>query len=112
MVCYISDRAGVIDARASKLHRQLRNQFRYESLRMLHAERLALDLGAVGTVKRPNGPWIRVRPLHVGGRAMLISVEAEGALKTDLLVRNGQLVVIGAEPYRDGKLIISLEPQF
>jgi hypothetical protein len=82
MVSHISERAGSIDARASTLHRKLRDQFRYESLRVLQTEQLAL------------------------------AVDLEGTLQTDLRLRSGQLVVIGAERYEDGKLVISLEPQF
>jgi hypothetical protein len=113
MVSHISERAGTIDARASTLHRKLRDQFRYESLRVLQTEQLALAVGEVATVKLPNGRRLRVRPLHVGDRGVLLmAVDLEGTLQTDLRLRSGQLVVIGAERYEDGKLVISLEPQF
>jgi hypothetical protein len=112
MVSHTSNRAGPIDARASELHRKLQKDFRYESLRVLQTQRLALDLDEVGTLTLPSGRRFRVQPLQVGDRGVLLAVDVEGTLKTDLRVRNGHLVVLGAERYEDGRIVISLEPHF
>jgi hypothetical protein len=112
MVSHISNRPGDIDPAGRKLDRKLRDQFRYESLRVLENRRLSLKLDEVGTVRLPSGKRLRVRPLQVGERGVLVAVSIEGTLQTDLRIRNGHLVVIGAEPYKDGKLVISLEPHF
>jgi len=112
MISHISNRPGDIDPAGRKLDRELRDQFRYESLRVLESRRLSLRLDEVGSVDLPNGKPLRVRPLQVGERGVLVAVAIEGTLQTDLRVRNGHLVVIGAEPYEDGRLVISLEPHF
>jgi hypothetical protein len=112
MVSHISDRPGEIDARASELDRKLRQEFRYKSLRVLQSRRLSLELDEVGSLKLPNGKYLRVRPLQVSDRGVLTAVSVEGTLETDLRIRNGHLVVIGAERHDDGKLVISLEPHF
>jgi hypothetical protein len=112
MVSHISDRAGPIDERASQLHRKLQKDFRYQSLRVLQTQRLALELDEVGTLTLPNGRELRVRPLQVGDRGVLMAVDVEGTMKTDLRVRNGHFVVIGTQRYEDGRLVISLKPQF
>ena len=66
----------------------------------------------VGSVGLPNGKQARVRPLNVDGDSALLAVEIEGAVQTDLRVRKGHWVVIGAERYRDGKLVISLRSRW
>jgi hypothetical protein len=43
---------------------------------------------------------------------VLLGVTVKGSLQTDLRIPNGHLVVIGAEGYQDGKLVISLEPSW
>jgi hypothetical protein len=112
MISHISNRPGDIDPAGRKLDRELRDQFRYESLRVLDSLQLSLRLDEVGSVDLPNGKPLRVRPLQVGERGVLVAVAIEGTLQTDLRIRNGHLVVIGAEPYEDGRLVISLEPHF
>lgn len=111
-VSHALDKKGEIDPRGLELHAQLKPQFRYGGLRVLQSERLDLEIDEVGTVELPNGRKLRVRPLNVGPEGVLLSVSVQGTLWTDMRVRNGHLVVIGAERYEDGKLVISLEPHF
>ena len=112
LVSHISDRPGSIDPRGEKVHRELQGRFRYESLAVLVQRHLRLALDEVGTVALPNGKALRVRPNDVGKSGVLLAVEVEGALDTDLRVRNRHLVVVGAGRYDDGTLVISLEPSF
>jgi hypothetical protein len=112
MVSHISSEPGEVDARAAKLDRKLRREFRYESLKVLERRNLSLKMDEVGSVKLPTGKYLRVRPLQVGDRGVLTAVSVEGTLETDLRIQNGHLVVIGVERYDDGKLVISLEPHF
>jgi hypothetical protein len=112
MVSHISDGPGAIDPRARTLDAKLRKQFRYESLAVLESRRFDLKLDQVAAMQLPNGRKFRLRPLHVGDQGVLMAVSVEGTVETDLRVRNGHLVVIGAEQYRDGKLVISLEPHW
>jgi hypothetical protein len=101
-----------IDARARRLDAQLRQQFRYESMQVLERHRMVLALDEVGTVVLPNGHRFRARPLDVSDRGVLMAVGVEDTIQTDIRVPSGHLVVIGAEPYRDGKLVISIEPRY
>jgi hypothetical protein len=112
MVSHISDAAGGVDERGEELHAKLQREFRYQSLKVLESRSLRLALDEVGTVTLPNGKRARIRPLQLGEHGVLLAVDVEGSVQTDLRVRNGHLVVIGAERYRDGKLVISLEPRW
>jgi len=112
MVAHISETPGEIDPRGRKLHQKLKDQFRYESLEVLETKKLTLATDQVGSIALPNGKQARVRPLQLDGASALLAVEVEGAVKTDVRVKNGHLVVIGAERYEDGKLVISLEPRW
>jgi hypothetical protein len=112
MVSRISDAPGGIDARAQKLHQKLKGEFRYESLEVLEVRTLSLAVDQVGSVGLPTGKPARVRPLQVDGKGVLLAVQVEGVVSTDLRVQNGHLVVIGAGRHQGGKLVISLEPSW
>jgi hypothetical protein len=111
-VSHALDAKGEIDPRGSALNSLLKPQFRYGSLKVLQVERLDLALDQVGTVELPNGRKFRVRPLDVGEEGVLLAVSVQGTLWTDMRVRNGHLVVIGAERFGDGKLVIAVRPRF
>jgi len=110
LVAYISDQAGGIDPRGVELHAKLADQFRYETLRVLDRRRLDLPLGTVESVDLPNGRRLNVRAFQLSSKGVLLGVTVTGSLQTDLRIPNGHLVVIGAERFEDGKLVISLEP--
>jgi hypothetical protein len=111
-VSHALDAKGAVDPRGSELNAFLKPQFRYGSLKVLQIEQLDLALDEVGTLKLPNGRKFRVRPLDIGPEGVLLSVSVQGTLWTDMRVRNGHLVVIGAERYEEGKLVIGVEPRF
>ena len=112
MVSQISQTPGPIDPRAAKLHEKIRNEFRYESLRVLESKTMNLGIDDVGTLRLPNGKQLGLKPLLIDDRGVLLSVDLEGTLQGDLRVKNGHQVVIGAQRVADGKLVISLEPRF
>ncbi len=112
MVTEASQAEGPIDPRARRLDKHLRKDFKYGSLKVLEARRMELEIDEVGSLKLPNGRWVRVRPLDLGKSGVLMAVDVEGAVKSDLRIRNKQLVVIGAERQGESKLVISLEPHF
>ena len=112
LVAYISDQEGGVDPRATELHAQLSDQFRYRTLRVLDQRRFDLPLGVTEGLELPTGKLLNVRAFQLGPRGVLLAVTVRGSLQTDLRIPNGHLVVIGAEGYQDGKLVISLEPSW
>lgn len=111
-VSQISEKPGEIDPRAAQLDRRLRREFRYQSLRVLEQKRLELGIDDVGSIDLPNGRKLRLKPLLADARGVLLSVDLEGTMRGDLRVKSGHLVVIGAQRFGDGKLVISLVPRF
>ena len=112
MVSHISDRVGEVDARARRIDEKLRKQFRYESMEVIERHRMVLDVDEVGTVELPTGHAFRARPLEVNERGVLMAVEVDETLKTDMRIPSGNLVIIGAEAYEDGKLVITIQPEY
>lgn len=112
MVSHVSDRAGSIDQRALELHRTLQRQIRYESLRVLQARHLALVMDEIASLQLPNGRHFRVRPMHLGDAGVLMAIQLEDGFNGDMRLRNHHLVVIGAQSYQDGKLVISVRPSY
>ena len=111
-VSHVSPNPGPIDPRGAALHRRLKDEIRYESLRVLEQRRLDLAMDEIGTMQLPTGRRLRVRPLDVGKQGVLVAVDLEGSMKTDLRVPNHKLVVIGGQPYEGGRLVITLEPEY
>lgn len=112
MVTHASSTPGPVDPGAAELHRQLHEDFRYESLRVLQRKTLHLQVNEIGKMKLPNGRWVRVRPLNQVGNRLLMAVEVEGSLATDLRLRNHRRVSIGSHRYKDGTLVITFKPDF
>lgn len=112
MVSHISQQPGEIDSRAKRLDAELRDEFRYESLRVLKKQKLSLALNEVGKVALPNGSELQLRPLSLSDRGVLMAVNVTGSVQSDMQIPNGHLVAIGAGRFEDGKLVISLEPRF
>jgi hypothetical protein len=112
MVSHASQRPGPVDPAAAWLDRSLRGDFRYQSLHVLEQRHLDLRLQEIGGVVLPTGKRVSIRPLHVGDGGLLISVDIEGTLETDVRIPNRSPVVIGVDSYDDGKLIVTLEPDY
>ena len=113
MVSHIRDVQGAIDPRGQKLHSQLKKQFRYGSLDVVESRELALALDEVGRLDLPNGRPLRIRPLDLDDRkGVLLAVSVEGTVEVDLRIRNGRRAVIGGDRYRDGRLVVSLQPRW
>lgn len=109
-VSHASSRPGPVDPEAARLHQSLRDDFRYESLRVIERRRLDLRTGEIGGLELPTGKRVRVRPLHMGTGGVLLAIDIENTLQTDMRVPDRKPVVIGVDRYDDGKLILTLQP--
>jgi hypothetical protein len=112
MVSQISQQPCAVDPRAQRLDAKLRGEFRYECLKVLKQQRLNVALNELASVALPNGRELQLRPLSISDRGVLMAVNVEGSVQSDMQIPNGHLVAIGAGRYEDGKLVISLEPRF
>ncbi len=113
MLTHLSNGAGGIDPRARKLDQRLqRENIRFPSARVLQQRNVELKLDRVETLALPDGRSARFRPMHVGARGVLMAVDVEGGVKMDARVRDGHMVVIDGGRFEDGKLVISIEPDY
>jgi len=108
MVSQIGEAPGSVDPAGAALHAKLQKRFRYESLKVLKTETLRLGLDQVGTLNLPNGKPLRVRPLQLTDRGLLLAAHV-GDIQTDLKLSRGHLVVIDAGRHADGRLVVSFE---
>ena len=111
-VSHASPKPGPIDPNAAEIHRQLRHLFRYESLRVIDQRHVNLRMQQLGGIDLPTGKRVEFRPLSLTTTGVLIAVEIPGTLQTDLRVPNHKHVVIGVDRYQDGKLILTLQPDY
>ena len=109
IIASLTNETNKIDKAAKRLHKELRNQFRYEGIRVLETVDLRVSGDDVWDLKLPSRRRLRMRPLVVEKDSALISVEVSGLVQSDLKIKRGQLVIIGAERFRDGKLVIAIE---
>ena len=107
-VAYISDTPGSIDPKGESLHQKLEGEFRYESLEVVTKRKLALGKEESGSVDLPNGRQLVLQTLVVDDQGVLVAVDV-GKIQTDVRVKRGHLVILGAERHKDGKLVIGLE---
>lgn len=112
MVSHASARPGPVDPAGRDLHERLKREFTFRSLRVIESRRITIHVDEVQGLRLPTGRWVRVRPLYLGQGVVLLAVDVEGKIQTDLRVRNHQPVSIGIERYQDGKLIVTLQPDF
>lgn len=110
-VSHASAQPGPVDPAAARLHESLRNEFRYESLRVIERRRLNLRTGEIGGLDLPSGKRVRVRPLHMGPGGVLLAVDIENTLHTDMRLPDRRPVVIGIDRYQGGKLILTVESE-
>jgi hypothetical protein len=103
---------GPVDPADAKLEHRLSQDFNYKSARVMQTERMALALNQTGSMTLPTGRVLKVKPRKLGKRGLLMWVEIEGTLRTNLRVPNHHQVVIGAQNYQDGKLVVTLEPEY
>jgi hypothetical protein len=111
MVSHASPKPGPVDPAAQELHQSLRREFRYKSLRVIERRQFDLQPGETGALELPNGKRVQVRPLQLGRGGVLLAVDIENTLHTDVRIPDRRPVVIGVDRYEGGKLILSLEPQ-
>jgi len=109
---HASPKPGPIDPGAAEIHRQLHQEFRYESLRVIEQRHVILRMQEACGIDLPTGKRVELRPLSLTPSGVLIAVEIEGMLEADLRVPNRKQVVIGVERYQDGKLILTLQPDY
>lgn len=109
-VSHASPNPGPVDPELRTTHDQLK-EFRYQSLRVIERRRLNLRTGEIGGLDLPSGKRVRVRPLHMGAGGVLLAIDIENTLHTDLRMTDRQPVVIGVDRYDDGKVILTLEPE-
>ena len=112
MVSHLCQKPGAIDPEAEALHQQLREDFRYTSLKVLQSEIFLIPLRQVVQITLPTGRFVRVQPISLNRNGLLMVVEVEGMLQTDLQVQNQHQVVIGAQRYQEGKLVITVQPSY
>ncbi len=112
MLSHISDQPGAIDPRAARLHAKLSQNFRYESLRVLDEQQMHLEINDLGVMTLPTGRRLRVTPMIIDQRGALLAVDLEGSAQVDIRIKRHHLVVIGAQRYQGGRLVISIYPDF
>jgi hypothetical protein len=113
MVTHVMNGEGEIDPRARELVEKLRRQnIRYPQARVLLERQTRLSLNQLETLALPDGRKARFRPLQVGPRGVLLAVDVEQAVKMDARVRKGHMLVIDGGRYEDGKIVISVVPDY
>jgi hypothetical protein len=112
MVSHVTVEPGPVDPAALSIHRRLHDEFQFQSFRVLERHSMDLRLQEAGGVVLPTGKRVELRPIAVSPSGVLIAVDIPGTLQTDVRVANRKQVVIGVERYLDGKLLLTLEPNY
>lgn len=108
-VVQASDGSGGIDPRARRFDEILRGQIAYQSLRVEETHQRKVGLDEVWDVPLPTSGRLRLRPLDVGAKGTLMSVDLENHMQGDFRVRAGKPLIVGGPRYESGKLVIVVE---
>ena len=111
-VASIFDEKGEIDPKGQRLDRELRKEFRYNSLRVHEIRHFDLTLDEIGSLKLPDGKMFNVRPMNLGERGLLMAIEWTDVMMMDMNAMSGHLLVIGGSEYRGGRLVVGVEPHY
>ena len=113
MVTHLSNEEGGVDPRAAELDERLRSgNINYPSVTVTNQIDLSLGVDEVGTIELPNGRTARIQPMNVNQNGVLMAVEVEDGIKTDFRVLDDEMVIIPGGNYEDGKVVISVEPDY
>jgi hypothetical protein len=111
-VIHASKTPGPIDPEAARLHKRLKKDFRYESLRVVQRRKMRMPMRGMRKLDLPTGRTLRVRALELDQKGLLMAVEVQDRLDTRLLLKSRKPVVIGGEDYKGGKLFIEIESDY
>lgn len=111
-ISHATQTPGPVDPESAEIHKRLQQEFLYQGLRVIERRHIDLALQEIGGVVLPSGKRVSLRPMSLSPTGVLIAVEVPGTLETDVRVANHQHVVIGLERYQNGKLILTLQPDY
>jgi hypothetical protein len=113
-VVHVSSGEGGVQANARARHvdRIIGPQIKYDSLRVLDFMRRRVPLNQIGSVTLPSGKRFRFRPMDLSDEGVLVAVDVERSAQGDFRIPRRKPLVWGGPRYRDGKLVILLEPDY
>ena len=84
----------------------------FRSVRMQEQRSYNLRMGEQGRYPLPSGGEIHMLPVQVLDQRLHMQFEMPGVVNTRLRLRNGKRMVVGGVPFKNGQLIIQVEPEF
>ena len=112
-IAHVSTGEGGVDPRARKLQEMLeRQQIRYPSIRVLAERVVKLRVGELGRFPLPKSGQLTIRLMHLDASGLLMALDVEGGMKTDVRLRDDHMMVLDAGPLGDGKRVVAIEPDY
>jgi hypothetical protein len=110
LVTHVSNEGTGVEPEARGLHGHLeRNQFSFNSVKVIHKKRVVLGLDEVHAIPLPNGRKARIQPISQRENSVLMAVDVEGSVRVDARVRRHKPFIIRAGKHNGGNLVLSLE---
>ena len=112
-IAHVSTGAGGVDPRARELREMLERQhIRYPSIRVLEERVVKLRVGEMDSFPIPESSTLKVRLMHLDASGLLMALDVEGGMKTDVRLRDDHMMVLDAGPLGDGKRVIAIQPDY
>lgn len=105
-----NDEEAVADPRCDQIRKSLPIPFK--SLAEIERKQLKVSLGQAGTLKLPSGRQIRLIPITIIDNRLHVLLKMEGLVESQLRLSSGRAVIVGGEPFENGRIIIKLTPSF
>ena len=108
-VVYASKTENKVDPSLQGIHKRLAQLFDFTFYRLESARRIQGALGREGRVDLPDGKTLLLKPVEKKDDMWKVAVEIPKLIKTDLLIKDGNMVIIGGTKYDQGVLILVIE---
>jgi len=105
-----NDEEAVADPRCDQIRQNLPIPFK--SLAEVQRKQLNVSLGQAGSLKLPSGRQIRLIPITIIDNRLHVLLKMEGLVESQLRLSSGRAVIVGGEPFQNGRIIIKLTPSF
>ncbi len=110
-IVHAAEQPGVIDPSLRDLPRAL-GPMKFGTLRLIEQRQLQLGIGQLGHVPLPDRREVTMTPVSFAARNVQMRLQMPGQVNSELSMSPGRPVVLGGPRYKDGHLIVYIEPEF
>ena len=108
-IVYAAKGENKVDPRLKPLQKRLQQLFDFTQYHLENEQSLTLKIGQKGTLILPDDKPLSLIPVEKQSEMWKISLSIPKRIQTDLLIRDGHMVILGGSRYKEGVMILVIE---